>query len=108
MPAKAILKKGEGFSGLAANERASLRKFSIAYVLLQALPFFLIALIAIAAGTRHGYLSAQTGLLLLLGSLVAFYVLMHGMSQKVIDGIMALRSTRAAKNVWKKGFLNGR
>ncbi len=97
MPAKAIFTK-EGaknpadFSGLTLAERVSLRKFSLAFTALQAVPVVLVAVFVIVAGTKYGYFSLQTGLLGLLGLLVGFYFVMPGMAQKVIDGIMALRA----------------
>lgn len=108
MPAKATLtKKGAenpaDFSNLTLAERVSLRKFSLAFIALQAVPAALAAVFVIIAGTKYGYFSLQTGLLGLLGLLGAYYFMMPGMSQKVVDGIMALRSARAAKNVLKTG-----
>ena len=85
------------FSNLTLAERVSLRKFSISFVALQAVPVALVAIFVIIAGTKYGYFSLRTGILGLLGLLVGFYFMMPGMSQKVIDGIMAFRAVPKEK-----------
>lgn len=78
-------------------ERVSLRKFSLSFVALQAVPVVLVAVFVIIAGTKYGYFSLQTGLLGLFGLLVGFYLMMPRMANKVIGGIMAFRSVPKEK-----------
>ncbi|GEM_PF-6975441 len=97
MPAKAISKKigaknPVDFSTLTLAERVSLRKFSLSFVALQAVPAGLVAIFVIIAGTKYGYFTLKTGLLGLLGLLVGFYLMMPRMANKIIDGIMAFRA----------------
>ncbi len=109
MPAKAILslKKNPGFSGLALAERVSLRKFSLAMVLLQAVPVFLVAVFVVVAAGRYGYFSIRAGLLGLIGLLLIFYSIMPRMSDKVIEGIMAFRALPKGKRQKILGQQNG-
>ncbi|VVB99555.1 Uncharacterised protein [uncultured archaeon] len=93
-PAKALCAKGGKSRGLCMRERASLREFSVSFVLLQAFPLFLLAAFAVIAGTKLGVIGINKGLAIMLVLLAGFYTIMPKLISRVFDGIIALREAR--------------
>ena len=83
--------------GLSIEERLSLRKFSVSFVILQAFPVFLLVVFVAIAAVKFGAVSLNQGLGLVLAGLVAFHLLMPKMAKRVSQGIMALRGTALAR-----------
>ncbi|PIN84711.1 MAG: hypothetical protein COV47_05985 [Candidatus Diapherotrites archaeon CG11_big_fil_rev_8_21_14_0_20_37_9] len=72
------------FDSLPTATRTGLKKFSYAFVLLFAFPFFLMAIFLVVLGTRLGSITMTQGLVVLLGLLLMIFVSLHKMAGTIL------------------------
>lgn len=79
---------------MAKASAASLRVFSVGFVLLTLAPFYLVLVFLLMGGVKFGFLSLNKGLAVLLAALALTYFALPRMAKKIEDGAIAFKKRK--------------